>query len=75
MDKLSIAMITELSPLLKRLMEEAKLTEWETKAFYYVMFEEMTPTQISLEGLIPYSDKHIYKLYKTARFKINRILP
>ena len=74
MDKLSIAMISELSPLLRGFMERANLSEWETKAFYYIMFEELTPLQIEVQDLIPYASRHIYRLYKSARRKINKIL-
>lgn len=75
MDKLSIAMLAETSPLLKRLMEEAKLTEWETIIFYYIMFEELKPIQMQTRGLVPYDVSHIYKIYRKARHKINKILP
>ena len=73
MDKLSIKMIAEISPLLKDLMDRAKLTEWEAKAFYYVMFEELKPLQIATRELMPYSSSHIYWIYKKARWKINKI--
>lgn len=68
-------MLAETSPLLKRLMEEANLTEWEAKVFYYIMFEEMTPLQMATQEYVPYNEKHIYKIYHKARRKINRILP
>lgn len=74
MDKLSISMITTLSPLLKDYMERAHLTEWETKAFYYIMFEELKPIQIEMRGLMPYTARNIDYLYKKARRKINKIL-
>lgn len=75
MDKLSIALLKETSPLLKRLMEEAKLDEWEAKVFYYIMFKEITPQQMQTLGLVPYDVSHIYKIYRKARRKINKILP
>lgn len=75
MDKLSIAIITEISPMLKDYMERAKLTEWETKAFYYIMFEQLTAVQIEMRELMPYTARHIKRLYAKARRKINKILP
>lgn len=74
MDKLSIEVIKKISPMLRDFMEKAKLTESETKAFYYIMFEELTPLQIEMQGLMSYTERNIYYLYKKARKKINKII-